>query len=147
MDRREILFDPSGLHVCWYFWLRVLDEVNRSNRYGSPFGLLLLDAECQSGVPRRALDEAASLLARIIRVTDVGGRLAAGSAGVLLVEQDADGAPTAAARILGDLAAGPRGIRWRQELLLHPRDAAEISHLLASDSRRRDGEQTPAASA
>ena len=44
MDESWVLIDAnSGLHVSWYFWLRVLDEVNRAARYGAPFSLLLLD--------------------------------------------------------------------------------------------------------
>jgi hypothetical protein len=44
VDERWILLDrETGLHVGWYFWLRLLDEVGRSDRYGNPFGLLLID--------------------------------------------------------------------------------------------------------
>jgi GGDEF domain-containing protein len=137
MDNRHILIDAeSGLHVAWYFWLRVLDEVGRSGRYGNPFGLLLLDLECDPGVPPRSLDEAAALVPGAIRGTDLAGRLGAQRVGVILLEQDAEGALAATARLLGDLAAGPRGVRWKHELLAYPRDAADISHMLTTDPRR-----------
>jgi hypothetical protein len=140
MDRREILLDhDSGLHVAWYFWLRVLDEVNRSNRYGSPFGLLLLTAE-SAGTSQRSLDEAVALVPAVIRGTDIGGRLAVHRVGVLLIEQDGEGAPAAAERIMGELAEH-RAVRWRSQLLLYPGDAAEISHLLTHEPRRNHAEE------
>ena len=57
-----ILIDErTGLHVAWYFWLRVLDEVNRSTRYGTPFALLLLEGEIEEPTGRsRQLDDSAS---------------------------------------------------------------------------------------
>jgi hypothetical protein len=57
MDESWILIDQeTGLHVGWYFWLRVLDEANRSARYGHPFGLVLLEAEARAGTPQRVVD-------------------------------------------------------------------------------------------
>ena len=79
MDQQWILLDErTGLHVSWYFWLRVLDEVNRSTRYGTPFALLLLEAtvETPSNRPQRQLAEAANTVPQAIRSTDLGGIIA-----------------------------------------------------------------------
>src|SRR5690349_9977721 len=106
MDETWVLIDTnSGLHVSWYFWLRVLDEVNRAARYGAPFGLLLLDAEAPSTKASKMLDEAVSYVPATIRSTDLGGVLGRGSAAVLLTHQDAEAAQVARTRILERLAA------------------------------------------
>lgn len=138
-----ILIDQeTGLHVGWYFWLRLLDEVNRSSRYGSPFGLLLMEAE-QRSAPRRVIDEESSKVADAIRSTDLAGRLGDGRVGVILFEQDAEGAETAKTRILERLAEHASGaISWRPSLYCYPNDAFAISNLLtqgrAEGERRRE---------
>jgi PleD family two-component response regulator len=138
-----ILIDhETGLHVGWYFWLRVLDEVNRSGRYGSPFGLLLLEPE-QRAAPRKVIDEASSKVANAVRSTDLAGRLGAGRVGVILFEQDEAGAETAAQRILERLAARSSAtVSWQHSLYCYPRDAFAISNLLtqgrAEGERRRE---------
>jgi hypothetical protein len=139
MDRASILIDhETGLFVGWYFWLRVLDEVNRDARYGAPFGLLLLTAGSDKGVSRRAVDDAAARVAGAIRSTDVGGALGPGHVGVLLLQQDEQSAPMAAQRILGRLEASmPAGLGWDSRLYVYPRDAAEISDLLTARSGSR----------
>ena len=134
MDKRWILVDrDSGLCMGWYFWLRVLDEVNRSARYGAPFGLLLLDAHAPEGASRHAVDEAVSAITGAIRATDLGGLLGRGSAAVLLPEQGAGSAAAATSRILERLKPRSGGVTWTQRLLSYPGDAAEISHLLTSN--------------
>ncbi len=134
MDESWILIDgASGLHVTWYFWLRVLDEANRSARYGSPFALLLLEAEPRRGNTEKALDEAVGHVAGAIRSTDLAGRLGTGRVGVLLPEQDAAAAERAMERIvrrLDECSAGE--IRWDIRLLCYPGDGAEISNLLTT---------------
>ena len=139
MDESWILIDEAtGLHVRWYFWLRVLDEVNRSSRYGAPFGLLLLDARSEPGAGRHAVEAAVSRIPAAIRSTDVGGALAPGKAGVLLLQQDVAGAEQATARVLERLRpATPGGVSWATRLLCHPRDAGEISNLLTVGSGER----------
>jgi hypothetical protein len=140
MDQSWVLIDPnSGLHVSWYFWLRVLDEVNRATRYGVPFGLLLLGADVEPGKPARLVDEALSYVPATIRSTDLGGALGPARAGVLLPHQDAPAAATARARILERLARGcPKSIRWQSELLCYPEQGAEISNLLTSGWTERN---------
>ncbi len=139
MDETWVLIDSnSGLHVSWYFWLRVLDEVNRASRYGAPFGLLLLDAETPPGKPSRLLDDAPSFIPATIRSTDLGGVLGRGSAAILLTHQDAGQADVAKARILERLTATcSQEIRWNTELLCYPQNAAEISILLTGGWQRR----------
>ena len=136
MDPMWILIDEqTGLHVSWYFWLRVLDEVNRSTRYGTPFALLLLEGavETPSNHPQRQLEEAASVVPQAIRSTDLGGTIAPGRVSVLLTHQDAESAEQARDRILERMAtAGTVGVRWLPTLLLHPEDSAEVAHLLAN---------------
>ena len=138
-----ILIDQqTGLHVGWYFWLRLLDEVNRSSRYGSPFGLLVLESE-QRGAPRRVVDEASSKVAGAIRSTDLAGRLGDGRVGVILFEQDQAGAETAGQRILERLAEhSSSAISWQTSLFCYPQDAFAISNLLtlgrAEGERRRE---------
>ncbi len=138
-----ILIDQdTGLHVGWYFWLRVLDEVNRSARYGSPFALLMLEAE-QRSLPRKVAAEAASRVADAIRSTDLAGRLGSGSVGVMLFEQDEAGSESAVARILERMAAhSSAAVSWATKLYCYPRDAAAISNFLtqgrAEGERRRE---------
>ena len=135
-----ILIDQeTGLHVSWYFWLRVLDEVNRSSRYGSPFGLLMLEPE-QQGAPRRVVEDASSRLADAVRSTDLAGRLSEGRVGVILLEQDVEGAQTAVERILERLGQRTSNMSWRTNLYCYPRDAFAISNLLTqgrADIERR----------
>jgi PleD family two-component response regulator len=129
VEDAEILTDAeSGLHVSWYFWLRVLDEVNRSARYGSPFALLVLDV-VGTGASRR-VRHPLSKVAPAIRVTDLGGRLGAQQAAVLLLEQDRESALSAATRITA--ALGSQSVEVASRLLCYPEDAAEISRLLAA---------------
>lgn len=134
MDETWILIDGNtGLHVRWYFWLRVLDEVNRSDRYGSPFGVLLLEAVRGKTRRRRAIDDALACVPPAVRSTDLAGAVGVGRAGVLLTEQEPGGAADATERIIERLAASaPSGVTWRSRLLCYPRDAAEISELLIS---------------
>jgi hypothetical protein len=141
MNQSWVLIDTtSGLHVPWYFWLRVLDEVNRATRYGAPFGLLLLEAESEPGRTARIALEATAHVPAAIRSTDLGGALAPGVAGVLLPHQDGAAAATARARILERIARTcPPSRRWRSTLLTYPDDAAEISNLLTSGWSDREG--------
>lgn len=138
MGETSVLLDPAtGLHVAWYFWLRVLDEVNRSTRYGHPFALLLLEAIPTPGGSGRSADEAVGRVPRAIRSTDLGGLLGPGRVGVLLPYQDVASARTARARLVGRLLEGPsRGVAWRDTLLCYPADGAAISNLLTGDDRR-----------
>ena len=138
MDESWVLIDGNtGLHVSWYFWLRVLDEVNRATRYGAPFALLLLDADAPPA-KAKLVDDAASYVPAAIRSTDLGGTMGRGSAAVLLTHQDVEAADVARARILERLAAtGPAGITWRTELLCYPDDGAEITNLLTGGWEHR----------
>jgi hypothetical protein len=117
--------------VGWYFWLRVLDEVNRSMRYGSPFGLLLLECTTSGGDrPRR---EAVAQVAALIRSTDLGGIVGPSRVGVLLVQQDGDSAAQARTRILERLASvSPENVRWDDRLLVYPGDGGEVSQLVTN---------------
>ncbi len=139
MDERWVLIDPNtGLHVGWYFWLRVLDEANRAARYGIPFGLFLLEVEREAGkhAPERALEEAMAVVPSVIRSTDLGGVVGPGRVGIVLPHQDASALEQAAARILSKLDDAPvHAVRWSARMLSYPRDAAEISHLLTSGWR------------
>jgi GGDEF domain-containing protein len=134
MDESWILLDSAtGLHREWYFWLRVLDEVNRSARYGGPFALLMLEATVHPGSPHRLLDDAASRVPAVIRSTDLGGIIGAGKVGVLLPHQDVAAADVARRRVMERLERqGPAGVRWDARLLCYPGDGAEISNLLTT---------------
>lgn len=143
MDKNWILIDPeTGLHVGWYFWLRVLDEANRSARYGNPFGLLMLEGDF-SGLNEREQQEALSSVARAIRSTDVAGRLNHSKAGVILLEQDAESAVSAAARICERLGKATQ-TRWATKLYCHPDDAAAISNLLTQGRAELERVELPA---
>ncbi|MBI5288008.1 MAG: hypothetical protein HY873_03440 [Chloroflexi bacterium] len=136
MEQMWILIDSgTGLHVAWYFWLRVLDEVNRSTRYSTPFALLLLEGEVEApaGKPLRQLEEAGSTVPQAIRSTDLGGIIAPGRVAVLLTHQNAESAEQARDRILERMtAAGCNGVRWLPTLLTYPEDAADIATLLTT---------------
>jgi hypothetical protein len=146
-----LIDEDTGLHVGWYFWLRVLDEVNRASRYGSPFGLLLLDLEGEPAGQRRGVEDAESKVPAAIRSTDLAGLLGPGRVGVLLVQQDAKSAELARERILGRLdKSSPAGVRWSPRLYVYPDDGAEISNLLTAGWAERQqagpppGERLPA---
>jgi hypothetical protein len=130
-DRWILLDQETGLHVGWYFWLRVLDEVNRSARYGAPFGLLLLEAEADATAGRHAIEGALASVPAAIRSTDLGGLLGPARVGVMLTEQAAESAAQARIRLLERLAKStPHGVRWTERLLTYPEDGGEISSLL-----------------
>jgi len=146
MDETWILIDEdTGLHVGWYFWLRVLDEVNRSTRYGAPFALLLLEACALPGSPPRLVQETAGRVPGAIRSTDLGGLVGVGRVGVLLPHQDVAQARCAEQRIIERLGKStPREIRWERRLLCYPGDGAKISNLLTSGWREhRSSEAAP----
>jgi PleD family two-component response regulator len=135
-----ILIDhDTGLHVGWYFWLRVLDEVNRSARYGSPFALLILETERDA--PRKSVDDISTRVAGAVRSTDLAGHLGSGRVGVMLLEQDEAGAESAAERIRSHVACR-HAPTWQTHLYCYPRDAFAISNLLtqgrAEGERRRE---------
>lgn len=141
MEQMWILIDGgTGLHVAWYFWLRVLDEANRSTRYGTPFGLLLLEAEpSRGGHSLKHLEEAAATVPQAIRSTDLGGIVAPGRVAVLLTHQDAESAQQARDRIIERMGgASANGVRWTPRLLTYPEDAAEISMLLTTGWQNGD---------
>ena len=142
MDKNSILIDQhSGLHVGWYFWLRVLDEVNRSARYGNPFALLILDVEPNGH--RNGHRDALTAVAASIRSTDVAGRLGERRAGVMLLEQDVVSAHAGMERITGRLLAGG-GTEWRSNLYCYPSDGAAISNLLTQGRAELEGSRQPA---
>ena len=138
MDETWILLDPNtGLHVPWYFWLRVLDEVNRSARYGSPFALLMLEPRAQKHAPKDLL-EAAARVPAAVRSTDLAGLVGSTQVGVMLPHQDVHAAEAAMECILQRLGkTTPRGVRWEARLLCYPQDGAEISNLLTSGNHQR----------
>ncbi|MBF6598989.1 MAG: GGDEF domain-containing protein [Dehalococcoidia bacterium] len=152
MDERWVLVDPNtGLHVAWYFWLRVLDEANRAARYGIPFGLFLLEAESEGErASDRLLEEAMAAVPAVIRSTDLGGAIGAGRVGIVLPHQDEAAVEQARTRILAKMEARRApGVRWNARMLAYPRDAAEISNLLTfgwrggrgAEPRRRASER------
>lgn len=142
-EQHWVLIDEqTGLHVPWYFWLRVLDEVNRSTRYGTPFGLLLLEGQPKAGAhSSRAVQGATSLIPAAIRGTDMAGQLGPGKVGVLLTHQDNVSSQQARDRILERMeAAGAFShVEWQQRLLTFPEDAAEISFMLAGTWQAEHG--------
>jgi len=145
MDESWILIDQgSGLHVGWYFWIRVLDEANRAARYGHPFGLALLEVERKAGAGHHAVGDAIARVPAAIRSTDLGGLLGLGRAGVVLPHQDAASADAATARIIDRLEAMTgEAVTWHARLLCYPGDAAEISNLLTTGwPDRRTGERS-----
>jgi hypothetical protein len=145
MDESWILLDErTGLHVSWYFWLRVLDEANRSLRYGHPFGLLLLEAQVPPGASIRSADSACGQVAGAIRSTDLGGLLGVGRVGIVLPHQGPADAQKAAERIVARLeAAAPPDVCWQPRLLSYPADGAEISNLLTSGWTERRRSHAP----
>jgi hypothetical protein len=145
MDETWILLDPNtGLHVAWYFWLRVLDEVNRSVRYGSPFALLLLEPQGDSERPSGSLIEAAGRVPAAVRSTDLAGIVGWVRVGVILTQQDLSASETARDRVLERLEkTSPKGIRWDAQLLCYPEDGAEISNLLTTGRQTRSFSATP----
>jgi hypothetical protein len=122
VDERWILIDrETGLHVSWYFWLRLLDEVGRSDRYGTSFGLLLLEPAVAAG-SKRTPQEALAHVPEVIRGTDLGGIIGPARAAVILTQQDPASAEAATQRIRERLLpSAAEGISWSSDLLCYPR--------------------------
>ena len=145
MDPATVLLDSrTGLHARWYFLLRVLDETNRSARYGEPFGVLLVEAQAADGSPRVAA-RTVSRLSEIVRDTDIAGVLGDARAGVVLPHQDADAADLAARRIMRELQRKSRRTRVDWRLLRYPRDGADIATLVTAGWPERVGAERQSA--
>ncbi len=97
------------------------NEVKRSRRYGAPLALILVDVERfrlingnhGHAVGDRVLGEVAALLTRSVREIDVVGRYGGDEFGIILPQQDAEGAQVVADRLslLNCELDGPQGSR------------------------------------
>jgi hypothetical protein len=70
-DSKRTTFDrETGLHMEWYFRLRVDEEIARAKRYGQPFTVLTLTSE-----ERQTLDAARITMKQWLREVDFAGDL------------------------------------------------------------------------
>lgn len=111
-----------------YLEQRLLEEVDRSRRYGRAFSLLVFEGEERRTPPTDA--ETASALEAIrstIRASDIVGVYAPGTLMALLVETDAPGARAALNRTVEHLPEGSG--RWYVTSMTYPDDWSVIGRL------------------
>lgn len=111
-----------------YLEQRLLEEVDRSRRYGRAFSLLAFEGEERRRPPtddevERALDG----IRATIRASDIVGVYAPGTLLALLVETDAQGARAALNRTVERLPAGSG--RWYVTSMTYPDDWSVIGRL------------------
>lgn len=111
-----------------YLEQRLLEEVDRSRRYGRAFSLLVFEGEERRRPP--APEETSRTLDGIrstIRASDIVGVYAPGTLVALLVETDAPGAGSALTRAVERLPEGSG--RWYVTAMTYPDDWSVIGRL------------------
>lgn len=132
-ERLSIYDKGSGFYANWYFGLRLCEEIARSNRYGQPFTLLLVEdlarglGESMRKVVFRCMDET-------LRSTDIVAHLNESRFVVLLTNTDLRGALVAIRRIRESLQAG----EVRVGVACYPEDGPSVQSLLTTAGASTD---------
>jgi GGDEF domain-containing protein len=114
----------TGLYSYWYFRLRIQEEIERSQRFGHPFVLVVAKPEkLPAGEPDAWLGEGVH---SFLRKTDLPALLRGGSLGVLLPHTEAKATGTFQKRLTTRLQ--PQALRIG--VAEYPRDGADIDALL-----------------
>ena len=122
----------TGLYRWWVFRDRVLEEIARAERQKRDLALVLLEP---SDLTDEAADEArlqaANVLRRTVRNGDFFAQYDDDHFVVMLPEADANGARTAANRLLSSLRVSEElSLRWRAALVTYPKHGATPDELI-----------------
>ena len=122
----------TGLYRWWVFRDRVLEEIARAERQQRNLALVLLEPGDLIDVPDdEARLQAANVLRRTVRNGDVFAQFDEDRFVVMLPETDANGARTAADRLLSDLRSPEEhSLRWRAALVMYPKHGATPDELI-----------------
>ncbi len=111
-----------------YLEQRLLEEVDRSRRYGRAFSLQVFEGEERRTPPTaEELDRALDGIRSTIRASDIVGVYAPGTLVALLVETDAQGARAALSRTVESLPEDSG--RWFVTSMTYPDDWSVIGRL------------------
>lgn len=114
----------TGLYSYWYFRLRIQEEIERSQRYGQPFVLLVAKPEeAPNGEPDAWLNENVHTF---LRRTDIPALLRGGALGIILPHTETKATRTLQARLTNKL----QPLTVRIGLAQYPTDGADIDALL-----------------
>jgi len=122
----------TGLYRWWVFRDRVMEEIARAERQKRSLALVLLEPGDLFGKPAdEARLHAANILRRTVRNGDFFAQYDDDRFVVMLPEIDADGARTAANRLLSSLRAHEEpSLRWRAALVMYPKHGATPGELM-----------------
>jgi GGDEF domain-containing protein len=127
-DHRRATFDrETGLHVEWYFRLRVDEEIARSKRYGQPFSIIMVAAG-----QRQVLDAVRITMKQWLREIDYAGDLGEVLA-LCLPQTDRAGAEP----VLQRLTSLVEGLHV--SLAEYPSDGTSLAALLGEEDARQNG--------
>lgn len=122
----------TGLYGWWVFRDRVLEEIARAARQERDLALVLLEPGHLIDEPTdEARLQAANVLRRSVRNGDFFAQYDDDHFVVMLPEADANGARTAADRLLSNLRASEEhSLRWRASLVMYPKHGATPDELI-----------------
>ncbi len=122
----------TGLDRWWVFRDRVLEEIARAERQERDLALVLLEPSHLIDEPTdEARLQAANVLRRSVRNGDFFAQYDDDHFVVMLPEADANGARTAANRLLSSLRAHEEHtLRWRASLVMYPKHGATPDELI-----------------
>ncbi len=122
----------TGLYRWWVCRDRVMEEIARAERQQRDLALVLLEPGDLIDEPTdEARLQAANILRRTVRNGDFFAQYDDDRFVVMLPEIDADGARTAANRLLSSLRAHEEpSLRWRAALVMYPKHGATPDELI-----------------
>ena len=138
---------PTGLHSRWALERRLIEEIERSRRYGRPLALIVIRIDSSSGPDKRAEPDPGQAVLRGIgeairssgRKIDFAARYSHDSIAILAPETSRRGAEALAARFtkgLSRISLSDEGKTFRAKLSLSwgiallPEDGTTVSELL-----------------
>ncbi len=127
----------TGLYRWWVFRDRVMEEIARAERRQRSLALVLLEpGDLFDKPPDEARLQAANILRRTVRNGDFFAQYDDDRFVVMLPEIEADGARTAANRLLSSLRAHEElSLRWRAALVMYPDHGATPGELMDQAQR------------
>ena len=122
---------PHTVRERAYLETRLIEEMERGWRYGRSFTLLTFSKEPESGSPApERLVPVLTVLAPLVRATDVIAAVDDSTIVALLVESDAHAAEVAVRRFHAGLARLPKWEpQWELTALQYPADSPKIESL------------------